>query len=47
MEPENKDVEKVELATPVDYMLNLLNPHKPCFPEFLSKKLCEEVGLEC
>lgn len=40
MEPDNKEVERVELAAPIDYLLSQLNPHKPCFPEFLSKKLC-------
>lgn len=32
MEPESKDVEKVELAVPVEVLLNHLSNHKPCFP---------------
>ncbi len=25
----------------------MLSKNKPFFPEYLSKKLCEEIGLEC
>ena len=40
-------MEKTELAAPVDLLLNLVGNTKPYFPDYLSRKLCEEVGVDC
>lgn len=42
---EEKEFEKLDLSLVSETTLHLLTKNKPYFPEFLSKKLCEEVGL--
>lgn len=45
MNEETEKEKKIDLSPIAESTLHLLTKNKPYFPEFLSKKLCEQVGL--